>query len=63
VSFAEARIPSWADPEPSASSDDVLRTVTAVSFLPQCTNRDASGQLPPGTLDSGAVDVDDVELF
>lgn len=62
VTFAAAKIPSWAT-DPGDDLTAIVRTVAAVSFLPQCANRDASGQLASGTTDSGFVDIDDVEIF
>jgi hypothetical protein len=62
VTFAAARVPSWAT-DPGDDLSAILRTLAGVSFLPQCANRGGSGQLPSGTSDSGYVDLDDLELF
>jgi hypothetical protein len=62
VSFADAKIPSWA----TATGDSlasILQSATGISFLPQCANRDVSGQLPAGTTDDGSVDLDEIEFF
>lgn len=62
VSFADAKTPAWAA-DPGDSLASVLASVTALSFKPECANRDASGQLPAGATDDGWVDLDDVEFF
>ncbi len=62
VSLVDAKIPAWAS-DPGDSLDNILKEVTALSFKPECANRDSAGQLPAGTSDSGWVDLDDIEFF
>jgi hypothetical protein len=62
VTFATAKVPAWAT-DPGDELTAIVRSVVGLSFLPQCANRDASGQLSPGTSDVGTVDIDDLEIF
>lgn len=62
VQFAEATVPSWAT-DPGDDLQQILKTVTSLSFQPNCAGRDATGQLPTGVVDDGWVDVDDIEFY
>jgi spore coat protein CotH len=65
LSFQDAAIPAWA--ASSGSSDElqqVLRTLTALVFFPNCAGRDLNtGQLGQGVRDNGFVAIDQIEFF
>jgi hypothetical protein len=66
VQFANASVQSWAVDQgldPHDDLDAVLATVTALAFNVSCVGLDASGFLPQGTTDEGAVELDDLEFF
>lgn len=62
VTFADAKVPPWAI-DPGDDLATILRNAAGITFKPARANRDASGQLAPGTTDGGWVDLDDIEFF
>jgi hypothetical protein len=62
VRFAEARIPGWAT-DAGDNLTNIMATASALQFQPICAGRDGSGQLPPGVIDDGWLDLDDIEIF
>jgi len=62
VSFANAKVPSWAT-DPGDSLAGVLQSATALMFRHECNHVDGTGHLPVGVTDNGWVDIDDIEFF
>lgn len=60
--FANAAIPALAA-APGYTIQDALAATTGFLFSPAVVNLDATGQLPAGTKDSGALYFDDFEFF
>jgi spore coat protein H len=66
VRFANAAVVGWAVQQGRDPGDDpqsILATVSGLVFQPLCVGRDATGQLPAGTVDAGFLEIDDIEFF
>lgn len=66
VVFSEAETPDWARNEgldPKDPLSDVLRSVTGISFQPECLGMDLSGFLGKGITDKGFLEIDAIEFF
>jgi hypothetical protein len=65
VKLVNAAIPGWAATRPNPPHDDpkaVFGTATGVVFRPQPVGVGSSGFFPPGTTDTGFVQIDDVSF-
>jgi spore coat protein CotH len=66
VQFASAAVPPWAVEQGIDPQDDrnlILANVTGLAFHPNCAGRDASGFIPNDGVDSGFLQIDDIEFF
>ena len=63
VLLSALAIPVWATPEPADDPQEILRTLSALVFHPECAGRDASGQLGQGVTDAGFLEIDQIEFF
>ncbi|KYF67243.1 hypothetical protein BE11_08420 [Sorangium cellulosum] len=66
LKFADMELPGWAiddGRDPGDDVNDVLRSIIGLSFGPQMNGVGASGFLGRGEVDSGTIEIDDVELF
>ncbi|MGK3991343.1 CotH kinase family protein [Sorangium sp. So ce136] len=64
--FADIALPGWAiddGRDPGDDVNDVLRSVIGLSLGPQMNGVGANGFLGRGEVDSGTIEIDDVELF
>ncbi|WP_437691378.1 CotH kinase family protein [Sorangium sp. So ce176] len=66
LKFADMELPGWAidgGRDPGDDVNDVLRSIIGLSFGPEMNGVGANGFLGRGEVDSGTIEIDDVELF
>ena len=61
--FATAALPEWAATNLPDQLAPVLTGATGIDLQPLCTGQNSSGYLPEGKTDSGALQVDAVEIY
>ncbi|XYI00619.1 hypothetical protein ACMHYB_13010 [Sorangium sp. So ce1128] len=64
--FADMALPGWAiddGRDPGDDVNDVRRSIIGLSFGPQMNGVGANGFIGRGEVDSGTIEIDDVELF
>ncbi|WP_437638095.1 CotH kinase family protein [Sorangium sp. So ce854] len=64
--FADMALPGWAidqGRDPGDDVNDVLRSIIGLSFSPQVNGIRSNGFLGRGEVDSGTIEIDDVEFY